>query len=304
MPGGFSVAATSGSCLASCSSSTSTTSRSSAPTGRCITLKGPDIPSLIKKHRNHWIVGNDVHEVTMQATNYVRPPTSSGRRQADATCEKSLASTSTYAGCLQLSSSDTATICGRGHARRSARSSPCVRTTRHWNRVQVISRPQLLRTLAAARWCSTRRRGPPSGDHEVQHWRERFRRPCARPGPAVARISPHPKRGVDVWPDNETRIDLLGFDYLVDSLEVVLTEPRLLPVTVGVLGDWGSGKSSLLNMVADRLARSDEYVVGPVQPVALRGVRGREGRADGGRSHQARRPRAPRQPTRRRQRAF
>lgn len=69
-----------------------------------------------------------------------------------------------------------------------------------------------------------------------------------------------------MWADNETRIDLLGFDYLVDSLEVVLTEPRLLPVTVGVLGDWGSGKSSLLSMVADRLSGSADYVVVQFSP--------------------------------------
>lgn len=69
-----------------------------------------------------------------------------------------------------------------------------------------------------------------------------------------------------MWADNETRIDLLGFDYLVDSLEVVLTEPRLLPVTVGVLGDWGSGKSSLLHMVADRLDAAGGYVVVPFSP--------------------------------------
>jgi hypothetical protein len=56
-----------------------------------------------------------------------------------------------------------------------------------------------------------------------------------------------------MWADNETTIDLLGFDYLVDSLEVLLTEPRLLPVTVGVAGDWGSGKTSLLYMAEDRL---------------------------------------------------
>jgi len=37
-----------------------------------VELKGPQIPSLIKKHRSHWIVGNDVHDAAMQATNYIR----------------------------------------------------------------------------------------------------------------------------------------------------------------------------------------------------------------------------------------
>jgi hypothetical protein len=55
--------------------------------------------------------------------------------------------------------------------------------------------------------------------------------------------------GDRVWADN----DLLGFDFLVDSLVVALTESRLLPLTVGVLGDWGSGKSSLLRLVREAL---------------------------------------------------
>lgn len=72
-----------------------------------------------------------------------------------------------------------------------------------------------------------------------------------------------------MWADNETTIDLLGFDYLVDSLEVILTEPRLLPVTVGVLGDWGSGKTSLLRMVAARLSVAPEGDLSPYVVVSF-----------------------------------
>src|SRR5438445_5488858 len=69
-----------------------------------------------------------------------------------------------------------------------------------------------------------------------------------------------------MWADNETRIDLLGFDFLVDELLVVLRDPRLLPVTVGVAGDWGSGKSSLLGMAEQALADDGKFLAVSFSP--------------------------------------
>jgi hypothetical protein len=37
-----------------------------------VELKSPSIPKLVRTHRNHWIVGDDVHEAVGQAMNYVR----------------------------------------------------------------------------------------------------------------------------------------------------------------------------------------------------------------------------------------
>jgi hypothetical protein len=37
-----------------------------------VELKGPNVPRLVRPHRNHFIVGNEVHEAASQAINYVR----------------------------------------------------------------------------------------------------------------------------------------------------------------------------------------------------------------------------------------
>jgi len=61
-----------------------------------------------------------------------------------------------------------------------------------------------------------------------------------------------------MWPDNETTTDLLGFRVHSDLIKSVVTDPTVLPVTLGIFGDWGGGKSSVMKMLQQDLEASDE----------------------------------------------
>lgn len=57
-----------------------------------------------------------------------------------------------------------------------------------------------------------------------------------------------------MWSDNEANIDLLRFGYLAKAVTGVVTNTELLPITGGIYGDLGGGKSSLIRMVQADLA--------------------------------------------------
>lgn len=61
-----------------------------------------------------------------------------------------------------------------------------------------------------------------------------------------------------MWKDCETELDYLDFDYLVSILNSVIRDDTLLPSAIGVYGDWGSGKSSLLKMSSKTLKKDEE----------------------------------------------
>lgn len=61
-----------------------------------------------------------------------------------------------------------------------------------------------------------------------------------------------------MWHDNETSIDLLDYQYLVDTVIRIIKDDGILPATIGVYGDWGSGKSSLLRMVQENLKKDED----------------------------------------------
>jgi predicted KAP-like P-loop ATPase len=56
-----------------------------------------------------------------------------------------------------------------------------------------------------------------------------------------------------MWNDNETIIDLIDYSYLTQAVLSIVENDSLLPCTIGVFGDWGSGKSSLMRMIEESL---------------------------------------------------
>src|SRR5436190_11656802 len=61
--------------------------------------------------------------------------------------------------------------------------------------------------------------------------------------------------------DNETVEDLIGFRVHSELIADVVTDPKLLPVTLGVFGDWGSGKTSIMKMLQKQLAEDENIAV-------------------------------------------
>src|ERR1035441_4470106 len=61
-----------------------------------------------------------------------------------------------------------------------------------------------------------------------------------------------------MWTDNETTEDFLGYQIQAELIREVILDPRLLPVTIGVFGEWGSGKSSLMQMLRDSLDKEKQ----------------------------------------------
>ena len=56
-----------------------------------------------------------------------------------------------------------------------------------------------------------------------------------------------------MWSDNETAIDAINVQHVVGAVVDILNTPHLTPITIGVFGPWGIGKSSVAQMVRQAL---------------------------------------------------
>lgn len=61
-----------------------------------------------------------------------------------------------------------------------------------------------------------------------------------------------------MWKDSETKIDYLNFDYIIDTMVNIIMDKNLTPSTIGLYGDWGSGKSSLMGMAEKKIIEKED----------------------------------------------
>lgn len=60
-----------------------------------------------------------------------------------------------------------------------------------------------------------------------------------------------------LWSDDPAAVDLLSFDAIAEVVTDALLDDDLDPIALGVSGSWGSGKTTVLNLVANDLAARD-----------------------------------------------
>lgn len=58
-------------------------------------------------------------------------------------------------------------------------------------------------------------------------------------------------------PDHETAVDFLNYEAIAGTTIELLNDNRERALSIGIHGDWGAGKSSVLKMVEDGLAGED-----------------------------------------------
>lgn len=64
-----------------------------------------------------------------------------------------------------------------------------------------------------------------------------------------------------MWSDVESEKDYLNFGEVSQLAVDVLNSPGMLPVSIGVFGNWGAGKSSLLKLIESQLVRENQNCI-------------------------------------------
>ncbi len=67
-----------------------------------------------------------------------------------------------------------------------------------------------------------------------------------------------------MWADNEVTVDFLDVSHLTTAVISLVMNDAVAPATIGVYGDWGSGKSTVLRLAQERLSTQEMTDAGVV----------------------------------------
>lgn len=60
-----------------------------------------------------------------------------------------------------------------------------------------------------------------------------------------------------MWLDRESEIDLLAYEPFAELVNDILLDKKMNPLTIGLFGSWGVGKSTLLKLIQNKLQKND-----------------------------------------------
>src|SRR6266481_1172546 len=60
-----------------------------------------------------------------------------------------------------------------------------------------------------------------------------------------------------MWTDNETELDFLNFTGVADTVAEIIVQAQGDPISIGVSGAWGVGKSSMIRLIRRSLDRRE-----------------------------------------------
>ncbi|GHV04995.1 ATPase [Campylobacterota bacterium] len=61
-----------------------------------------------------------------------------------------------------------------------------------------------------------------------------------------------------MWADKESEKDYLNFGEVAEIATDIIASPSMLPVSIGIFGNWGSGKSSILKLIENNFKNENE----------------------------------------------
>ena len=64
-----------------------------------------------------------------------------------------------------------------------------------------------------------------------------------------------------MWLDNASEIDILFYSPYAATVANTICDKNNTPLTVGLFGKWGAGKSTLINLIKQELNKKDDKCI-------------------------------------------